>query len=59
MNSPLFVTGWEKIAVTLLIIVSLLICVFMLRRISTHLKQLRANPSRETVFSTWKNIVIK
>ncbi|MCY8534366.1 hypothetical protein MOD13_13515 [Bacillus vallismortis] len=50
MNSPLFVTGWEKIAVTLLIIVSLLICVFMLRRISTHLKQLRANPSRETVF---------
>nr|WP_241739816.1 hypothetical protein [Bacillus vallismortis] len=40
MNSPLFVTGWEMIAVTLLIIVSLLICVFMLRRISTHLKQL-------------------
>ncbi|MHC5564774.1 YoqO family protein [Bacillus spizizenii] len=35
-----FFTGWETIAVILLIIVSLSICVFILRKISNRLKPL-------------------
>ncbi|KFI01565.1 YoqO family protein [Bacillus spizizenii] len=38
-DHPLF-TGWEIIAVILLIIVSLSICVFILRKISNRLKPL-------------------
>ncbi|KIN39601.1 hypothetical protein B4071_1806 [Bacillus subtilis] len=40
MKRHLFFTGWETIAGILLIIVSLSICTFILRKISNRLKRM-------------------